>query len=342
LTADSGTEFFYVDEIASGVATYTDSETNSAVSLNEILPTTGWDEPEDDLAGIVLHPGNFAVAFAGNTVYISEVNQLHAYPSAYAFSYPYDIVGVGVVGYSIIVLTKGTPGLIVGQIPTSLAREKIYSTQSCLAQASVVQTKDFVGFSSPDGYFGIRADGSEVNLTEQLATRTAWQSIGPSAIKAAWHDNQIFLFTSRTVPAVPGVWILRLESSGNDLTFSEQTADSLHVDLETDALYFSLDSLLYQWEGGSTNRTAKWQSKTEVFDRPQSISVVQVLADSYPVTFRLYASGSLVYTGTATSDEAFHIPVLRREREWSIEVEGATTIHPPLLAAGSIQQLQAE
>jgi hypothetical protein len=55
---------------------------------------------------------------------------------------------------------------------------------------------------------------------------------------------------------------------------------------------------------------------------------VRVLAEAYPVTFRAYEGDDSVplLELTLSSDSVRKLPVMRRGREWSFEIEGSSNI----------------
>ena len=74
--------------------------------------------------------------------------------------------------------------------------------------------------------------------------------------------------------------------------------------------------------------TAVWKSKEYVFERPVAFSCARVRYDTpnAAVTLKLYAEGTLVCTVTARRNEAFRLPILRRECRWSAEVSGTADV----------------
>ena len=80
--------------------------------------------------------------------------------------------------------------------------------------------------------------------------------------------------------------------------------------------------------GADAPRTVRWRSRVEVADVPMAVISVRVLADVYPVIFRIYEGDATtpVLELDLTSDKVRKLPVLRRGREWSFEVEALGTV----------------
>jgi hypothetical protein len=51
----------------------------------------------------------------------------------------------------------------------------------------------------------------------------------------------------------------------------------------------------------------------------------KLLAATYPVTLRLYGNGTLAATVAVANAGAFMLPIMRREREWTIDVDAGET-----------------
>jgi hypothetical protein len=118
-TGVSGTSYRLVkDNIA--VATTNTTVAGNAVS-SSALPSIDWPQPPTSMRGLCLHPGGFMVGFSGNTLYFSPPFVPYAYPLAYQVAVGFDIVGVKVVGTTIVVGTKGNPYTYTGPAPDALA-----------------------------------------------------------------------------------------------------------------------------------------------------------------------------------------------------------------------------
>jgi hypothetical protein len=57
-----------------------------------------------------------------------------------------------------------------------------------------------------------------------------------------------------------------------------------------------------------------------------------VVADTYPVTFKLYADGALKHTQAVTSRDPFRLPSGYMALDWQMEIEGTTAVQGAALA----------
>ena len=117
-------------------------------------------------------------------------------------------------------------------------------------------------------------------------------------------------------------------------------------------LYTIVANKVKKYRGGTTNSTLTWKSKKFVTPKPVSMAWISVHADTYPVTVKVWADGTLTaqytlsksgstYTQSTTtpssiSNVTLQEPVMRLPatigQEWEIEVSGAVNINEVCLA----------
>ena len=85
-------------------ATYEDTLTDA--QLGEVLESTGWDLPPDDLEGILALPNGIMVGFRRNQLCLSAQNRPHAWPPLYRLNTDTDIVGIANVDTTVVIGTK--------------------------------------------------------------------------------------------------------------------------------------------------------------------------------------------------------------------------------------------
>lgn len=304
--------FYYVDEMAVGGAGDTYEDTKTDAELGEELPL--FENPPDNLKAIVMSPNGFAAAFRGREVCFSEPWYPWSWPTEYRLTVDYDIIGLAVSGNDVYVLTKGTPYLITGYHPESLQMSRIAAPQSCVSKRSIAPLGPMICYASPDGLMGL-VGGQARLLTEKFYDRAEWQALTPSGMISAVHDGQYFGF------CVGGGLIFRFSEGADTCTTTDQTITAIHYDLLDDTLYIVDGGTIKSWNRGTTNMTMLWRSKEFPFPRRQNWNCGRIVADGYPLTFRIYAENVLVSTISVISETSFRIPILRQERTWSLEVE---------------------
>jgi hypothetical protein len=325
-------QFQFVAEIAVATGTYVDSVSQD--NLGEVLPSETWIGPPAGLKGLRVMANGVAVGFVGRTIYLSEPNLPHAWPHQYTVDD--DIVGIATFGQTVAVLTKSYPRLFTGVDPGAMSPTKLELPQACVSKRSIVETGDGVVYASPDGLVQI---GSNVGvLTQSFLSRDQWQQLDPSSIHAYIHNGRIILFWSAN--NTRGTVIFDLSGQGAALTISDFNATTAvtagYYDAKSDILYLAQGQNIVRYDQGSS-LTYLWRSKVFPMVYQQNLSFGQVLADGYPVTFRLYAGGALRHTQTVQDNQPFRLPSGYRTRFHEFEVEGTATIIEVLLASSSAE-----
>ena len=400
-------EFQFVAEIPLAQVTYDDSVQSS--NLGEMLPTADFDPPPADLAGLVAMPNGMIAGFSGNEVCFCEPYQPHAWPVKYrrALKLPPGgkIVGLGVYGNTLVVLTTGEPFILTGSHPSMMSMEKLEISQPCVSKRGIVDMGYAVAYPSPDGLMVISPGGPKL-ITEQLFTRDDWQALNPSSIHAYFIDGRYIAFYdttpgtwvsaapidmgARVYPTVPNGFRYRALTGGNtgaleptwpitagqtvvdgEVTWIAETDvapvkagfildprnpeaglthvtthyDAGYVDIQADALYLADSTTgnanVWIWNVGLTDMTYTWRSKRFKMDRPMNFACAQVLADTYPVTFRVYADGVLKHTQSVVSSDSFRLPAGFLATDWEIELVGTAPVRAVFMAesASELRQL---
>lgn len=312
-TANAGTagttEYKYVDEIDDSDLTYSDAV--ATASLGDEIESTTWDAPPSDLQGIKLHPSQFLVGFSDQELCVSVAGQPHAWPVAWRQKVDYPIVAIAVIGTAILVTTTADPYYVTGTSPDGLtAPERLGVSQSCVSKRGMVDAGFYALYPSPDGLVRV-GQGVEDIVTANIMDRADWQALTPSTITGAFHDGKYYGFYNN---GTSEGFILDLETG--DLSYTDIYATATFVDKVTDTLYLQVGDDIVSWNTGTDDLMDSWKSKRFFAPRPITPGVAQILADEYPITFKLYASldpdtpdtMTLKHTQTVTSEEPFRLP----------------------------------
>jgi len=177
ITSASGvTTFFLVTELAIGTLTYTDTLTDAVVALNSILESTNWIGPPADLKGMVSMPNGIIAGFRENEIWFSEPFRPHAWPAAYAEVVDFPVVGLGVVGQTLVVCTAGYPATATGTHPSIMTMSKLTQFEPCLSRGSILSSTEGVYYASPNGLILV-ASGQVTNVTKDLLTKDKWMAL---------------------------------------------------------------------------------------------------------------------------------------------------------------------
>lgn len=318
VTSTAGTVYQFDQELAIGVASTTDAARTD--TLGETLQSEEWSPPPDNLKGVRSHPGGFLVGFFGKTVCFSAPKALHAWPARYRKYVDYDIVGVELFGNSVLVATTGTPYLLTGDDPDYMSPARIEIAQGCVSRRGMADLGTAVAYPSPDGLMLVGA-GVANNVTEAVFTREAWQALNPSSFLAAGHNGRYYAFYDNG--AAQGCLVLDMRDGSVD--FAEVHATAVYVDLESDTLYAQIGDDVRKWDAGAA-MTLRRKGRRWDLPRPACFAWAKVRAKGYPLTFRLYADGTLKFTKTVADAKAFRLPGGYLADRVEMEVEGAVEV----------------
>lgn len=168
--------YYFVAELSLEVTSYVDTVKSSEITVNNQLQSATWFPPPEDLEGWVSMPNGIIAGWRGKEVWFSEQYRPHAWPSEYTVATEYEIVGLGVQGQTLIVCTTGFPTAITGINPGSMSMAKVSTFEPCTSRGSIVSAPEGVYYASPNGLIRA-ANGSFVNVTQQLITKDKWQNL---------------------------------------------------------------------------------------------------------------------------------------------------------------------
>ena len=186
--------YFFVAEIALPSISYIDTNLDEIVTANNQLTTTGYTPPPAHLKGMVTMPNGMIAGFTDKEVYFCEPYRPHAWPVAYALSVDFPIVGLGVIGQSLVVCTSSSPYVMTGTRPDNVASSKLSSIEPCLCKGSIVSTENGVYYASPSGLCLVRPGALQV-VTKNIIDKRAWlESLVVNLIRAGWIGDAYYCY----------------------------------------------------------------------------------------------------------------------------------------------------
>ena len=324
--ASGATEFFFLREIAYGVTTTTDDNR----TLGEVLPTTTWLQPPDDLHHLTALWNGMAAGISGNSVRFCEAYVPYAWPLQYD-SIPPDAhpVALGVAGQYLLVLTNGRPMLMSGTSPDSMDQQPVEFSQACVAPESAVSMGAGVAWASMDGLCWWGPSTGPRILTAGLMTRDDWQALKPDTIVGQMYEG-LYFGSYDDGSGRKGFFIDPSNPTG--LYFMDTGYEAMHFDELQDQLYVLAGTSVQRWDAGATFMTARAKSKQFRAPAPVNFACAEVVADTYPVTLRVFADGALKHTQTVTSRNPFHLPAGFMALDWQMEAETTGAIQGVAMA----------
>tara|TARA_R110000851_G_scaffold211783_1_gene364461 strand:- start:972 stop:2741 length:1770 start_codon:yes stop_codon:yes gene_type:complete len=367
-TGTENTQFQFLAEIAYTATAYTD--TTDADELGEVLPSSTWIGPPNDVTGtypngmmlgLVFVSNGIAAGFTGNTLCLSEPYLPHAWPADYRISIEEPIVGLGVTGNGIAVLTEGTPYFVTGADPAAMTAVRLDTPEPCVNKQSIVDMGEYVLYAGTEGLVAISGNETRI-VTKGIISPKQWNAdFNPTTLQAFRYEDTYIAFNT-TGTDYTG-WVFDSQSENANVTTLLLTADVRggYIDQKNGDLYLIISNTLVKWRGhASTLRTLTYKTRKFVTPAPTSMSWVSVDADTYPVTIKVYGDGTLiahyvlslsgaVFTQTTStpgsiSNATLTEPVMRLPatvaQEWEVEASGATIINEVCIAQ-SIDELRA-
>lgn len=332
-TASSGsTDFFFLREIAYGTVSTTDDNR----ALGEVLPTTTWLVPPANLSYLKSLWNGMLAGISDNSVRFCEPYVPYAWPVAYDVVPPDSKpVGLGVFGQSLLVLTTGRPVLVAGSSPESMDQQMLEIPQGCVSSKSIVSMGTGVAWASEDGLCWYGSGGARI-LTAGLMLREDWQALKPDTIVGKMYEG-LYFGSYDDGSGWKGFLIDTNNPQG--IFFLDTGYSAMHFDELMDQLYVLDGVNVKKWDAGAL-MTVKARSKVFQNPKPINFSAAEVLADTYPVTFRLYAGGVLKHTESVTNNNPFRLPSGFLAQSWQMEIEGTSAVQGVAIATAVAELAQ--
>lgn len=327
----SSAVFQYVTEIP--VATTSHDDSLEGGSLGEVLPSSDWLQPPEDMHSLTSLPNGIMAGAAANEVLFSEPYQPHAWPSAYRLTTDRDVVGLGSYDTNVVVCTDSNPYLVTGSDPESMSMTLLNINQGCVSKRGIVGIGSYgVLYPSADGLVLVSSEGAQI-ITERLMTPREWQAYKPESIHA-YNMGGLYVAFYDTGTEQGGFIFDPLNQADIGLTFIDTHATAGFAAPSRDSLYLAVGGQIVQWDKGANPLTARWKSKQFVTGYPTSFASAQVIAESYDsLECKVWADGTLKHTQTVTNRDPFRLPSGFRATVWEIQVEGTDTVTDVLMAS---------
>jgi hypothetical protein len=340
--SSTGTDFYFLSEISIA----TSSTTDSNQTLGEVLSTNFWfpapgiatggatSITEPTLSNLTAMWNGMMSGISGNSVRICEPYTPYAWPPTYEIIPPDSKpVGLGVFGQTLLVLTTGRPLVAQGSTPDGMDQKPLEINQACVAARSIVSMGTGVAWASEDGLCWLGQDGARV-ITNGVMLREDWQALVPSSIIGKMYEG-MYLGSYNDGSGRKGFII---DPSGGGIYFLDVGYEAMYFDSLKDQLYVLNGANIGKWDAG-TALTYRSRSKPFRQGVPINFAAAVVVANAYPVTFRLYADGVLKHTQTVADRNPFRLPSGYRAFEFQIELEGSNPVQDAAIAT-SIEELK--
>jgi hypothetical protein len=190
--------YFLVAQVPVATPSFTDTEPDNVVALNTILQTATWGPPPADLQGITQMPNGMLAGFRNNEVWFCEPFYPHSWPSVYVITTEFPIVGLGAIGQSLVICTRGYPVVATGVSPGTISVATATTPRPCISRGSIVSGDTAVFYASTDGLTLVQGSSYAQNFTEGFITKEKWQQLVPqSGLRAINFLSSYFAFGSK-------------------------------------------------------------------------------------------------------------------------------------------------
>ena len=317
--------YLFVAEIP--VATVTYSDTVLTENLGETLPSNSYSMPPAELKGLVSMPNGMMAGFTGQDVYFCEPYKPYAWPVGFSMSVDYDVVALGVIDTTLVVLTTGTPYIMQGSSPDLMSQIKTEIDQACVSKRSVAFLGGAILYASPDGMFAI-GSGAPVHLTAATHSNEEWRALKPSSIHGYVFDGRYIGFYD--TGTVQGGFII--DPKLGEFTTLNWYATAGHYDPQRDALFLVVSGALVKFSAGTGKLTVTWRSKKFYTPQPVNYGAIRIEAQTYPVSAQVFADGVSVGTFSITSGNGQRIPSGFEANVWDVEITATSEVYSMALA----------
>lgn len=319
----SEVEFFFLREIAYGVASTTDDNRvlgDIIKTQNPDIPGSAWTPPDDSMTFITaLWNGMFAGIDDDGRVRFCEAYVPYAWPLAYdTVINTGKAVALGVAGQNLVVLTDARPSVLSGTSPDSMDQMPMEFSQACVSPESVASMGSGVAWASGDGLCWWGPGTGPRILTAGIMTRDDWQALKPDTIVGQMYEG---LYLGSYDDGTGRKAFLIDPANPTGLYFLDAGYEAMHFDELQDQLYILNGTSVQRWDAGTTSMTVRARSKEFRAPAPMNFGAAEVVADAYPVMFRVFADGVLKHTQAVTSRDPFHLPSGFMALDWQFEVE---------------------
>lgn len=340
VTSASGvTDLFFVAEIAAATTSYLHNIENAPPA--EAITCRDYDPPVDTLMGITAMPNGVMAAFSGRTLYFCEPYIPHAWPTKYSLKFNDEIVGLAAFGSTLAVLTTGTPYVVQGLHPESMAMDRMEVPAPCVSRRGIVDIGYAAVYPSTDGLVQVSQSGAQV-ISKALFTREQWQKdITPATIRGGYYEGRYVMSYRPGNAGARLTAMIPLDGDGTSVVpvTGEPVAYFRHH-VETGRMLALLNSdsvsIVSFDDMAGALRTYLWLSKPFKLDAPTNFGAIYVEAEAPPdestpvLAVKVLRGGAVVAT-ISSLNKIERLPSGLSDL-WQIEVSGNCTVTKVVLA----------
>lgn len=277
-TGTVATSFRKVAEVAASVTTYAD--TIDEDDLGPVIATVGYDTPDGTMTCLVDMPNGMMAGAISNAVAFAAIFKPYAWPVEYQQPINWPVVGLGVFGQSLAVMTTGAHYVMSGVSPESVSSIAGIDAYPCKSKRGIQSMGFGVCYPSDIGQVLVSASGVQL-LTQEYYSRDEWRDAvnGGNFAASMAYDNRYYAFWMGADNVQAGLIIDPLDS-GAVITQSTVIVKGAWTDPESGLAYI-LDDLnkVAQWDADRARRLPlQWKSK--LFNLPKPINYAMACVEA--------------------------------------------------------------
>lgn len=327
--ASNSADFYFLRDVTLPAASSTDDARDVG---SDVLPSKTWAMPPADLKNLVGLWNGMMAGISGNAVRYSEPFKPYAWPAAYETLCLDTPIALGVTEKSLVIVTTGRPRVVYGSSPEAMDDTPVELIAGCVSAQSVVSLGHGVCWATSDGLAYVGTKGPPRILTSGSMISDDWRALEPHTIIGSQYEGRYY--GTYLVGGVRKGFMVDPENP-DGIFFFDGAAQAMHFDPLSEKLFILVGTQVYEWQGGATSMLATFTSKVFRQPRPVNPGVAEVIADGYPLTFKLWggvhseetgwSAGALRLTKTVTSREPFNLPSGYTADDFQVEI---ITAHP--------------
>lgn len=268
VTTSTGTDYYQVGEdIDVSIVSFADNN----MTVGSPLVTTGWAMPPANLQGLVTHASGAMIGFVGNQVYMSMPYSIYAWPTSQSNTLDYNVVGLGVFGQTVAVLTDGRPYAITFTDPAAASAQKLDKNWPCIAKRGITVFNDGVFYPTNLGLVYIGASGVSL-ISEAFFAQRDWMKLVPSSFIAAHYDDRYYAYYNDGINGK-----IMIFSKDEGISFLNIQPTAMVTDRKSGELFVAFDGYISQLNASEgLLMPYSWQSKEFVEPIPVNLGACKV------------------------------------------------------------------
>jgi len=274
------TELFLINEQALPVPTPSWEDVLADNPIQEVIPSTDYNPPPDDLSGIIALPNGMLAGFVGKKLYLTEPWIPHAWPEKYVQTVDFDIVGLGAFGSSIAIMTEGQPYVCTGISPDSMTLERLEFNLPCINKYGIVDLGYSVAYPSPNGLAVIGSGGAQM-VSRNLWTIDQWREMSPETWVSAQYDGRYiasYSYEDTSGETQEGTLIIDLTGEQPFLSRTDLKYDFMFFEIGAGKLYvLNDDHMAQEWDSDRQQfMSMTWKSKPFMLPADSNYGAIRV------------------------------------------------------------------